>query len=215
MSWRVAESLLTLRDQINKIAPSRSKVSDGTIGDAGHKSRSSDHNPWVTSGDLGIVTAMDITHDPRNGMDCAKLADQLISSNDLRIKYIIFNRRIWNPSKSLSWREYKGANPHDKHLHISVNPSKSLYDNTDPWDIQKQRRNSKLSEVVEHPLLQMHTDNPNAVRLLKELLINHLLDEDGFGVLTDKFVRAFQRAKNLGVDGKVGQYTWEKLLDGA
>ena len=65
MAWRVAQSLIRLRDQINLAAPTRSKASDGTIGDAAHATRDSDHNPWVKEGALGIVTAMDITHAPR------------------------------------------------------------------------------------------------------------------------------------------------------
>jgi len=32
MTWRVAESLKKLRDQINQIAPNRSRASDGTMG---------------------------------------------------------------------------------------------------------------------------------------------------------------------------------------
>jgi hypothetical protein len=67
MAWRPAKSLIQLRDQINQIAPNRSKASDGTIGDAAHASRASDHNPWVREGDAGVVTAIDITHDPDDG----------------------------------------------------------------------------------------------------------------------------------------------------
>lgn len=35
------------------------------------------------------------------------------------IKYIIWNRKIWNPSKSNEWRPYNGKDPHDTHIHIS------------------------------------------------------------------------------------------------
>ena len=56
MTWRLARSLETLRAQINRIAPNRSKVSDGTIGDAKHASRSSDHNPWAKDGGVGDIT---------------------------------------------------------------------------------------------------------------------------------------------------------------
>src|SRR5688500_3284745 len=65
--WRVAKSLLTLRDEVNQAAPQRSKASDGTIGDAAHCRRQSDHNPWVRDGNIGVVTAMDITDDPTHG----------------------------------------------------------------------------------------------------------------------------------------------------
>lgn len=45
IDWRVAKSLLVLRDQVNKMAPNRNKASDGTIGDETHQSHNSDHNP--------------------------------------------------------------------------------------------------------------------------------------------------------------------------
>jgi hypothetical protein len=45
MAWRVAKSLLTLREQVDAMAPNRNKSSDGTIGDQSHRSRNSDHNP--------------------------------------------------------------------------------------------------------------------------------------------------------------------------
>ena len=59
MAWPAAKSLIRLRDQMNQAAPHRSKASDGTVGDENHKTRDSDHNPWVQDGDIGVVTAMD------------------------------------------------------------------------------------------------------------------------------------------------------------
>ncbi len=138
--WRVAQSLLTLRDQVNKKFPKRSKASDGTIGDAAHATRDSDHNPWVKDGAMGVVTAMDITHDPKKGCDAGKLADAIRASKDKRVKYIIWNKQIANSepigdAKAWAWRPYKGANPHDHHVHISVKDTKSRYDSTDAWKI--------------------------------------------------------------------------------
>jgi hypothetical protein len=137
MSWRVAQSLLTLRTQVDAMAPSRSKAADGTIGDPSHQSRKSDHNPNSDN----VVTAMDITHDPANGVDAAALAEMLRLSQDPRIKYIISNRRICSSLQSpWQWREYTGANAHTKHVHISVAPDKALYDDTKPWAIDKVAR---------------------------------------------------------------------------
>lgn len=127
MTWRVARSLTVLLNQLNAAYPTRSKVSDGSIGDAAHATRDSDHNPWYGP---GIVTARDFTHDPDDGIDCHKLAGQLVASGDKRIKYVIWNRRIWTPAAG--WRDYTGTNPHTAHLHLSVVAS-PLCDDTTAW----------------------------------------------------------------------------------
>ncbi len=136
MPWRTAKSLVRLRDQINQTALKRSKANDGTIGDTAHAARNSDHNPWVKDGNMGIVTAIDITHDPDNGCDAEQIVKALIRSRDARIKYIIWSRHIIS-STVQPWqeRDYSGSNPHTKHFHLSVKPNKDLYDSTDTWQI--------------------------------------------------------------------------------
>src|SRR5215510_704075 len=138
--WRVAKSLLKLREQINTRFPNRNKREDGTIGDANHASRNSDHNPWVRDGNIGVVTAMDITHDPASGCTGDFLAEAIRASRDDRVKYIIWNRRIAN-SQSIdgaaawAWRPYHGPNPHNKHIHISVKSDKPHYDADADWQL--------------------------------------------------------------------------------
>jgi len=138
--WRTATAIDALRADVNLKAPRRSKTSDGTVGDAAHRTRQSDHNPWVEDGGTGVVTAVDITHSPANGCDCTKLAQSLQAGRDPRIKYVIWNRRIMS-SRAIDgaapweWRSYHGANPHDKHVHISVHPDKRLYDDMSPWQV--------------------------------------------------------------------------------
>ncbi len=141
--WRVAKALLKLRTQVNAMAPNRKKVSDGTIGDVRHcgsANSTSDHCPRIRDAGIGVVAAMDITHDPTRGCDAGKLAKALHASRDSRIKYIIWNRKIANSSPQGSspawaWRDYHGANPHDHHVHISVKPSKPLYDSESSWTL--------------------------------------------------------------------------------
>lgn len=128
MAWRVAYSLDVLLGQLNAHAPNRSKVSDGSIGDAVHATRDSDHNPWYGP---GIVTARDFTHDQAGGLGCHWLAAALTASGDRRIKYIIWNRRLWAAG---SWRTYTGPNPHTRHLHLSVVASPACDDIT-PWPL--------------------------------------------------------------------------------
>ena len=138
--WRVAKSLLALRRQVNERAPNRSKASDGTIGDAAHATRNSDHNPWVMEGGTGVVTAMDVTHDPANGCDADQLAEAIRAARDRRVKYLIWNRRIASAAPidgavAWTWRPYGGANPHAHHLHVSVQPDAATYDSELPWAI--------------------------------------------------------------------------------
>lgn len=130
MSWRLAKSLVTLRDQINAAYPARDKSSDGTIGDERHATTSSDHNP----NGAGVVCAMDITHDPAHGVDARKLAEKFVASRDARIKYLISNAQIVSSKvQPWVWRSYSGVNAHRHHMHISVMGDQAHYDDTHPW----------------------------------------------------------------------------------
>jgi len=132
--WRVAGALKRLRQEIDLLAPGRSKASDGSIGDAQHAASTSDHNPWVVADGMGVVTAIDITHDPAQGCDCALLAERLRQARDPRIKYVIWNRRIFSSVRQpWVWRSYSGANPHAHHIHVSVSAQPALFDDALPW----------------------------------------------------------------------------------
>lgn len=130
MTWRLARSLETLRDQINAAHPNRSKASDGSIGDAAHAARKSEHNPDAN----GVVRAIDITHDPSGGVDGAVLSRQLIS--DSRAYYVIFAGEIYK-SRTGQWEPYRGPNRHDHHVHISVVGDAHGYDDTVPWKLSE------------------------------------------------------------------------------
>lgn len=132
--WRLAKSLHTLREQINAAYPKRAKAHDGTIGDAAHAGRVSDHNPSILDDIHGVVSALDITHDSKNGCDAHGLAELLRSRRDSRIKYVISNGRIFS-SPTFTWRKYTGKNPHRTHVHISVKGTKRHYDSPTKWNI--------------------------------------------------------------------------------
>jgi hypothetical protein len=130
MAWRVARSLLTLRDQIDAAFPNRSRISDGYIGDANHQNTNSDHNPWYGP---GIVTAADWTHDPARGFSIDRFTDQLQAARDPRIKYVIANGWIMDSRPQFSpwqWVRYNGSNPHTSHVHVSVVASPACDDMT-------------------------------------------------------------------------------------
>jgi len=215
MSWRVAKSLITLREQVDEAAPDRVITSDGTIGDTSHSARKSDHNPNAA----GVVCAMDITHDPRHGVDTYTFADHLRDIKDKRIKYVISNGRIWNPSVNSAWRKYTGSNKHDLHVHISVNARNC--DDTSPWDIGEIGHKDfalPSGEVAEGGIDKIITEHPTirkgasgeAVKKLQHLL--NIVEDGSFGAMTERAVMAFQLALKMEVDGVVGPYTWQALL---
>ncbi len=207
MTWRLAKSLETLRKQINEAAPKRVKTSDGTIGDAAHSSRASDHNPVG-----GVVHAIDITHDPQNGVNCNLIATALKGSGDPRIKYVIWNKFIWNPDVSPDWRPYSGANPHNKHIHVSVRAGR-LADDTGPWSWGGPKPMPEAAPAESRPMLRQGVTGEAAhVARAKQALIAALQKEAGFGPLMDGLTRGFQKQHGLDPDGRIGAYTWEKLI---
>lgn len=127
MAWVVDKGLLRLRDEINMLAPHRSKASDGFIGDAAHAGTPSDHNPQhpAPPGNPDYqVDAGDFTHDPAHGADMAMISEAIRRSRDSRVSYVIFNRRIFSGPEGPApfvWRAYTAtADPHTNHMHVSV-----------------------------------------------------------------------------------------------
>ena len=134
--WRLAKSLVILRNEINKKAPNRRKDYDGTIGDTSHAARASRHNP----NSQHVVCAMDITHDPAHGMDTYALSDFLRTHPHKDLEYVISNKRIASRTSGWTSRKYTGSSPHSGHIHIAVgrgpdsNPTVP-YDDTNSWGI--------------------------------------------------------------------------------
>jgi len=137
MAWRNCNASVTLVNEINAINPKRDKASDGTIGDAAHATRNSDHNPWVVVDGQGVVRARDVDKD---GIDAAGIVEklrQMGAAGDPRLAgggYIIFNRRITSPDFK-TWRAYTGSNPHDKHFHVSFSLNRAGFDSKAAWNL--------------------------------------------------------------------------------
>jgi hypothetical protein len=109
--------------QATAISPLRMKASDGLLPSQAHikQSPTSDHNTGL---------AVDLTHDPKNGIDCADIFEKL--KEDKRVTYLIFKGTIWSKEKAKQGnRQYTGSNPHNKHLHISINAACST--DISPW----------------------------------------------------------------------------------
>lgn len=110
-TWTLAPALSALIREVNARWPHRSKASDGTIGDTAHSARKSEHNPDAK----GVVRAVDITV---AGINKAALLKAVIG--DSRVHYVISDRKIYSRSNRWTPAAYYGANPHDKHVHISL-----------------------------------------------------------------------------------------------
>lgn len=211
MTWRLAKSLETLRAQVNAKWPGRSRDSDGSIGDASHSSRLSDHNP----DDHGVVRAIDITHDPRSGFDSYAFADLLLKRQDPRLKYVISNRRIGSgpagPSPGM-WRSYSGKNPHDHHCHISV-VEDSRADSTQAWNIDGVTAPDPAAPPYKPPPPTVRRGSQGEYVKLLQFKLGTNIDGD-FGPNTESKLRAYQAAHNLVPDGVCGPQTWKSFDKG-
>lgn len=139
--WVADLGVLKLRNQVDQAAPKRRKDSDGVKGDPAHAARTSDHNPQEpppAGNPHNQVDAVDLTHDPDNGADMAVVTEAIRRSEDRRVRYVIFNRRIFssyaaNGRKAWEWGPYDGSDPHTGHGHVSVNDQH--HDETQDWEI--------------------------------------------------------------------------------
>lgn len=168
-AWKVADALERLRLQLNALAPNRSKASDGSIGDAAHASRSSDHNPWWSFAGQPYVTARDFTHDPAGGLDCAWLARIIQLRQDPRVKYVIFRRSIMSGDGGPSpwvWRKYSGANPHEKHLHLSVVADARAL-SAIPWQLEEPTGAHPVQKPT--PVPEEDEVTPELERMIREI----------------------------------------------
>lgn len=120
---KATPAAISVLRQATALKPKRKKASDGLLPSAAHlkQSPTSDHNTGY---------AVDLTHDPKNGIDCAVIFEKLKA--DKRVKYIIFNGLIWSPERGGEGnREYTGSNKHTHHLHISIKDN--CGEDTSPW----------------------------------------------------------------------------------
>ncbi|SCF19778.1 Peptidoglycan-binding (PGRP) domain of peptidoglycan hydrolases-containing protein [Micromonospora viridifaciens] len=200
MGAHLAPTLKVLRNEVDKRWPHRDRKSDGWIGDAAHQARKSDHNP---DGDDGSVNALDIDKD---GIDPLLVVRRCIQHPST--EYVIFDRTIWSRNRGFRPARYTGSNPHDKHIHVSVSHTPSREDSTLAWGIAT----SAAPKLGDRPL---RTGSKGSdVRELQSLankLGARLVVDGVFGPATQAWVRSFQKARKLTVDGIVGSRTLAAL----
>jgi hypothetical protein len=135
MAWRLARSLVVLRNETRELFPGTT-VWD--IGDPAHQASDSDHNPNEC---CDVVCATDTL--PNAGLNLAWFAERVREAGiggHPAPKYVIYNRRIASRTRNWIWRPYGGSNPHTGHVHVSVGVgpdgrSTGPYDNTSPWGL--------------------------------------------------------------------------------
>lgn len=136
MAWRVANSLIVLRTQVNVLFPQRDTSSDGTIGDTAHAATKSEHNPDAN----GVVRAWDCDADLSPTVKVQALVDALLKARDTRILYIIHRGKMYRsyPKTGVKpWEAapYTGKNAHMEHMHISAVEDSRLYDSKELWKL--------------------------------------------------------------------------------
>jgi hypothetical protein len=133
--------------QATALWPKRKKASDGLLPSLAHikASPNSDHNTGL---------AVDLTHDPKAGVNCDIFFEAF--KKDKRVSYLIFKGKIWSRQrKSEGNRKYTGSNPHDKHLHISINPDCASDTSDWFWWIESKPKKTPAT-VVKVAALKVH-----------------------------------------------------------
>lgn len=139
---REAAGLVTLKKQFDKRFPGRDKRSDGWIGDAAHRARTSQHNP----NKRGYVCARDFDEDvkPKSKKESERLmrqfADELIeyAASGLpgsdRVLYAVYEDKIASATYRATWWRWRGKGyGHTIHLHLSVTQAAEKDDQ--PWPL--------------------------------------------------------------------------------
>jgi hypothetical protein len=147
--WVLIPCLDRLRFEFNLIAPDRAKGADGSVGDLAHQEHTSDHNPDETGAvpihdadKTNEVHAIDITTDLRTpGLTLEQVVQFILSrcraGTEDRLRYMIFNRRIWKADNDWRQEAYTGtADPHTGHAHFSGSYVTAREADTSTWHLE-------------------------------------------------------------------------------
>lgn len=148
--WILIPCLRALFAEFDRIAPSRDHASDGSIGDTAHQNEVSDHNPDETGSvpihdadSVNEVHAIDVDNDlNRSDLTMESVVQHLLarcrSGAEKRLRYIIYDRRIWSASSGWVQKTYTGASPHTEHAHFSASYETALEASTASWNLVQQ-----------------------------------------------------------------------------
>jgi len=148
-SWVLIPALKSLFAEFDRIAPRRDKASDGSIGDEAHRQEVSDHNPDETGSvpihdadKVNEVHAIDVDDDlNESDLTMEKVVQFLLgrcrSGAEKRLRYIIYNRRIWSASSGWVQKTYTGASAHTEHAHFSASYDSKHEASTASWHLEE------------------------------------------------------------------------------
>lgn len=224
-TWHLAPSLVQLQKDLDAEFGA-DRPNDGTIGDAAHASRSSEHNPDNDSDTMphGAVSAIDIYTDA-NGKTWISDAefDKLLAvlKKDPRVWYVIHKGHIWSRTHGFEKRAYDGSNPHTTHIHLSLVQTKAAHDSTASWKIKGIKGGGTTSPpndtpapaLKKLPTLKRGDKHAFLVPILKRFLIVRPGNEDEvFGSDLEDNTKKYQRSRGLVRDGIIGPKTWAEIL---
>lgn len=223
-NWVLIPCLKALFGEFDRIAPSRDRASDGAVGDQRHQDEVSDHNPDETgsvpirdSDRTNEVHAIDVDNNLRQGdLTMEKVVQFLLgrcrSGAEKRLRYIIYNRRIWSASSSWMQKTYTGASAHTEHAHFSASYTAALEANTASWGL--------VDEFGGNDMLVKKGDNSDEVKFwqvgLADLGYKPGTADGDYGPSTEAAVNAFRKAHNVGPLAAIDPWTaWAILRDSA
>jgi hypothetical protein len=200
--WILIPCLKAFFAEVDKIAPSRDRASDGSVGDTAHQEESSDHNPDET----GNVPIHDADHvnevhaiDVDNTLNRSDLTMEMVvqfllarcrSGAERRLRYMIYNRRIWSASSGWVQKTYTGASPHTEHAHFSASYETALEASTASWGL--------VEEFGDDEMLPLNKGDQSEDVKLAQYLLNDLgydcgTPDGSYGDKTDAASKAFCR----------------------
>jgi hypothetical protein len=206
MAWYLAPSLVNLRDEVNRKWPTRSKASDGTKGDSAHASRRSDHNP----NERGSVNAIDITN---AGIDVDYLIE--CAMRHPSTAYIISRGAIYSRRYGFAKRAYTGSNPHNTHVHISIQQTKAAEWDETRWLVKRGGFPLPPGHSFGTPkstTVHDGTANPEDAKHVQRIQQRLRIKTTGrFGNATMVKVANWQFWRRMRPTGRVGAETWKRL----
>ena len=217
--WRLAPSLVALVSEVDKKWPKRNKAHDGSIGDAAHAARSSEHNPDRDPDPmpLGMVSAVDITK------HSAAMANELLGEliRDPRVWYVIHDGYIYSRTHGWAKSKYDGPNPHTHHVHVSLVQAAKAAADTAPWfakpvakpapETDDPTRGQRVGDKHRPGSRALRWgDKGTDVALLQRFI--GVEDDGDFGPETAKAVRRYQVSRGDATSGIVSARTWAPIL---